>query len=367
MDCLEDNYKVTVFIPTYNRLGLLKTAVNSVLEQGDCVLLHILDNASTDGTQQWLLQNFQNSENVRITLRSKNIGALKNYQEGFELLETPYCVPLADDDVLEAGFIQYALQLVNSKPDIGAVFFQTKSVRINEHWIDFNHDKTLYLQPQEHLLLWSEKGHYISWSSVLWDVKKLRYTRCVEDITLYGLPSDVWFQFKIIASYACIVVSKPGSIFNQHQNQASQQIDHRNIVDFGKMNIDIRNFLSERKVCNEAVIKKIGVELNKRWCEMIREQVVKKTSCICNKEIIQAINSYNEVIAPDYGYNYFPFIELIKSKHYGADLTVNVLEVEIYNLKKKIRSIDKSLSWRLTYPLRKLDYFIQLIKKSVLL
>ena len=52
----------SVIIPTYNRLNLLKAAVDSVLEQSyDDFELIIVDNGSTDGTGDWLKNNYSDA------------------------------------------------------------------------------------------------------------------------------------------------------------------------------------------------------------------------------------------------------------------------------------------------------------------
>jgi hypothetical protein len=50
---LKHDVKVAVFIPTYDRIELLKRSVESVLSQGVPLRLHILDNGSPDGASHW--------------------------------------------------------------------------------------------------------------------------------------------------------------------------------------------------------------------------------------------------------------------------------------------------------------------------
>jgi glycosyltransferase involved in cell wall biosynthesis len=345
-------YKVTVFIPTFNRLEMLKHAVKSVIEQGNFVKLHILDNASSDGTQEWLIRNFRETPNVKLILREENVGGLRNFQEGFESVETDYCVPLADDDALVEGFLETALQVAEAHSDLGAVICQTKGVEVNQTWIDFSYNETLFMQPKEHVQLFSEKGHYISWSSILWNYKKIRAAKCIEDFNKYGLPSDIWFQFKFIAKFPCAIVSRPGAIYSIHPNQASEQIDHRNIAEFGRMNTEIREYLQNISDYSNEEINDICANLNKRWCGIIESRVNKKINNISKDQTTKAILDYISTVAPNYGYSYFPLNSLLISKYIGQNTSNRIID-------NKIISMERSLSWKITSPLRWIDNLIQ--------
>ena len=152
---------ITVFIPTFNRLELLKVAVASVLDQGDFVILHVLDNASTDGTKEWLLDLAHTNPRVRLTIRESNLGYLANFSDAFSKIDTAYAVPLQDDDALLPGFLKSALSIAMNNPDLGAVVFQT------EIWKE---GRKIALSPRnapnkklsihDHLVNWTCNGHY---------------------------------------------------------------------------------------------------------------------------------------------------------------------------------------------------------------
>ena len=55
----------SVVIPTYNRADVLSRSVDSVLSQTyQNFELIIIDNGSTDGTQQWVSDNYQDDRIV---------------------------------------------------------------------------------------------------------------------------------------------------------------------------------------------------------------------------------------------------------------------------------------------------------------
>lgn len=68
--------KTSICLLTYNRLGIVARCFRSLaltLQNPD-VEWRILDNASTDGTAQWLLKMAPQHKNVHVTLSAQNLG-----------------------------------------------------------------------------------------------------------------------------------------------------------------------------------------------------------------------------------------------------------------------------------------------------
>ena len=69
------NPLVSVYITTFNRRLLLERALNSVLSQTYTnIEILIIDDASTDGTKEYIDKNFNDSR-IQYFLLSKNKGA----------------------------------------------------------------------------------------------------------------------------------------------------------------------------------------------------------------------------------------------------------------------------------------------------
>lgn len=97
MSC--QNPLVTVYIPTYNRVELLKRAVDSVLNQTYTNLeVIIVDDCSTDGTHQFLKEIKQHDSRVRYFLKEKNSGACVSRNIAIENAIGEYITGLDDDD-----------------------------------------------------------------------------------------------------------------------------------------------------------------------------------------------------------------------------------------------------------------------------
>ncbi|GEK08861.1 glycosyltransferase family 2 protein [Pseudoalteromonas peptidolytica] len=90
---------VTVWIPTCNRLSLLKRAVKSVQNQTyKNVELFIVDNGSTDGTVEYLKQLATDDQRVRYHCFETNQGACSARNYAIQHAQGEYATGLDDDD-----------------------------------------------------------------------------------------------------------------------------------------------------------------------------------------------------------------------------------------------------------------------------
>lgn len=89
--------RVTVAIPTFNRLELLKRSVESARSQGyEDLEIIISDNASTDGTQEYL-QSLSDPR-VKVLLNAENLGMVANWGRCLNSATGAYFLLLSDDD-----------------------------------------------------------------------------------------------------------------------------------------------------------------------------------------------------------------------------------------------------------------------------
>lgn len=114
--------QVQVFIPTYNRVDRLRMAVDSVLAQTwPSVEVVVLDNHSTDGTNEVMQGIVAADPRVRHLRRPSNIGMFGNLNAIAGLVEGDFFAMLTDDDTYEPGFVETAMELFDQWPDIDLV------------------------------------------------------------------------------------------------------------------------------------------------------------------------------------------------------------------------------------------------------
>lgn len=112
---------VSIVVPTYNRLGFLRQAVEAVLEQADLPFeLLIWDNASTDGTQDWL--QTLTDPRVKVIQHEENIG-LNAYELVFRDHATGDWLVQLDNDVLQlpSHFLTRMQEAFAAFPELGYV------------------------------------------------------------------------------------------------------------------------------------------------------------------------------------------------------------------------------------------------------
>lgn len=103
---IDDQPLVTVYIPTFNRLELLQRAVESVRNQTYQNLeIIIVDDCSTDGTQDYLVQLSKEDSRIRYFFKEKNSGACVSRNIAIENANGEFITGLDDDDYYEKNRI----------------------------------------------------------------------------------------------------------------------------------------------------------------------------------------------------------------------------------------------------------------------
>src|SRR4051794_29936209 len=112
--------RVTVGIPTFNRSGMLRGAIESVLAQTypDFRVL-VSDNASDDDTPD-VVRSF-GDDRIHYVRAEQNIGAAGNFRRVLELADTEFLVILPDDDVLYPGHLRAAVEVLDRFENVGLV------------------------------------------------------------------------------------------------------------------------------------------------------------------------------------------------------------------------------------------------------
>ena len=141
--------KVTVSIPTFNRVNLLPFAIESVLKQSyqDFELI-VCDDGSSDGTPE-LMSQYTDSR-IKYIRHPQNIGKSNNMRSGFEAASGEYFIKFDDDDRLTPDFLARTVAILDKDSSISFVG--------TDHWIiDINNvrDET---KTQENSRFWGRKS-----------------------------------------------------------------------------------------------------------------------------------------------------------------------------------------------------------------
>lgn len=112
--------KISICIPTYNRINLLLSAIDSILNQTckDFELI-ICDNASTDSTP--LIMSEFNDDNISYIRHPEIIGKIDNIRSGFAVAKGEYFIKLNDDDRLIPEFLARTSAILDKSSNIDFV------------------------------------------------------------------------------------------------------------------------------------------------------------------------------------------------------------------------------------------------------
>lgn len=122
--------KVSVCIPTFNRVNLLPFAIESVLQQTyqDFELI-VCDDGSQDETPK-LMSEYTDSR-IKYIRHQQNIGKSNNMRSGFDAATGEYFLKFDDDDRLTSDFLSRTTAILDKNPNIDFVG--------TDHWvIDIN-------------------------------------------------------------------------------------------------------------------------------------------------------------------------------------------------------------------------------------
>ncbi|MGN7457235.1 methyltransferase domain-containing protein [Paenibacillus pasadenensis] len=112
--------KTSIVILTYNQLDYTKLCLESIraYTPSESYELIVVDNASTDGTREWL----QQQQDLKLLLNNDNVGFPKGCNQGIEMSESDTDILLLNNDtIVTEGWLERLQKQLHSIPEIGAV------------------------------------------------------------------------------------------------------------------------------------------------------------------------------------------------------------------------------------------------------
>jgi len=110
------NYKLSILIPTYNRLDLFKETLISILKQveNEPVEIVIVDDGSTERNYEYALEISKKYPFVKVQRHEKNLGIGQARNTLLSLAKGEYLVFIDSDDLLMDGALKKMLNLIAS-------------------------------------------------------------------------------------------------------------------------------------------------------------------------------------------------------------------------------------------------------------
>lgn len=138
--------KFSIVITTYNRLNLLKRAIDSALDQTIPCEVVVVDDCSTDGTQVYVQERCErlvNAGEKRLIYHrnSENLGHSKSVNAGVELATGEWIKPLDDDDYLAPNCIEVMTNAIALRPQ--AVICSCQAAQVDVNGIELSRTRKL--------------------------------------------------------------------------------------------------------------------------------------------------------------------------------------------------------------------------------
>lgn len=191
--------KVSVIIPTYNRVHVIARAVRSVLEQTYANFeLLVVDDGSTDDTKQII--EYAEDDRIRYIRLEKNSGASHARNVGIQMAECEYIAFLDSDDEWMPEKLERQMQIMRQAPEtVGLVYCRMSGVN-QKGEVSFCPDLDIAKERLEgNLFLFLLKENVISPQTVLARRKCLEQAggfdeslTCIEDWELFLRIAQDW-------------------------------------------------------------------------------------------------------------------------------------------------------------------------------
>jgi hypothetical protein len=111
---------VSIVIPTHNRKLMLRRLLESISESKyKNIEIIIVDDASADGTAEFIKEKFKKNKNIRIFRNKNNLYTAGSRNEGFKHAKGEYVFFIDDDNVLDKNAISNFVSLFSQDLSIG--------------------------------------------------------------------------------------------------------------------------------------------------------------------------------------------------------------------------------------------------------
>ncbi|WP_119328671.1 glycosyltransferase family 2 protein [Cysteiniphilum halobium] len=179
----------TIVIPTFNRLNFLKRALNSALDQTyENIEIIVLNNASTDGTKQYLNEIASKYKQIKVVHHAMNIGFTKNIQQIKNYVHGKYMSVLSDDDYLTPEFVETAVCVLENDSTLALWYCRANYVNHKEELLYRTKKSPSYEEGYSFIKGWLKGKRFPTWVSV---AIKTDVLVKVDWFSCYGLAIDM--------------------------------------------------------------------------------------------------------------------------------------------------------------------------------
>ena len=132
---MSEKYLLTIALPVYNGAKTLQRLLDSLhSQQNQLVEIILLNNASTDNTEELAYQAIESGLEINYIKQLANVGADKNFLDAVSNAKGKYVWIIGDDDYLPEFAVKTALNIIRENLDCVAFITEFSLGKNNEIW-----------------------------------------------------------------------------------------------------------------------------------------------------------------------------------------------------------------------------------------
>ncbi len=235
------NFRASIIVLCYNGLAeTTRPCLESIIANTpvDSYELIVVDNASTDGTADFLKNFATQHANVYVQLNDVNKGYAEGNNDGIRLAQGEYVVLLNNDTLVPCGWLDRLLKVFNKQPDVGMVGPVTNSAG-NEQRIELTGLNEKNFEKLSAVYVERHKGVWFATEKLGFFCVAIRYT-LIEKI---GYLDEKFGIGMFEDDDYCIRAKKAGFSFAVVEDCF---VYHKGSVSFGKLAVDSYRALFEK-------------------------------------------------------------------------------------------------------------------------
>lgn len=110
--------RYTIFLPVHNGGKYLRLCVESILAQSYQYFdLVILENKSTDGSDEWLQRLVQQDSRVKVIPSDKSLSIEENWERILSIPKNEFMTTIGHDDLLDPDFLEVINKTIQEEPE----------------------------------------------------------------------------------------------------------------------------------------------------------------------------------------------------------------------------------------------------------
>ncbi|OPZ88460.1 MAG: putative glycosyltransferase EpsE [bacterium ADurb.Bin425] len=343
---------ISILLPVYNGAKYLESALDSLFAQTDQNFEIIAcDDGSTDDSLS-ILQNYAGRfPQLKVHINEKNLGLFGNYNQCLQLAAGEFIKPFAQDDKLSPHYLAKARRALDEHPQVSLVL-TAKSI------LDGQGGETRAPSLNRECIF---PGKFlITWSLILLD------NRLGEPVvgmfrakdkgygydTRYFHFGDLEYWFRILEKGDLYFINEPLCSFRLHEG-GTTTVNHRHLrdlLDCFKLGVQYYCYLEEIGESLDHYFKRLIEFSSLQVDHLVREQGLSLQAVRLTAP--EAIPSGRPELSDDYAQMLFLALRYISPTIAELDHLKRCREKDHINFQNEIDKIHRSLSWKVTAPLR---------------